>query len=190
MICRTPASAAALPNARADHDRRPQHGDRDPRLAEEVLDLAARAQVGRQLLVVGSEATHVDDLPDPGVGGRAAEGPRRGGVATLEVVVVQRVHEVERDVDPLDRIGQGLGLVHVRPDRGARAVVPLGPAGHRPHVVPLLDEGLGEPAADEAGRAGHQDRAVGCHAVHPRSGVAQRALRAMLALRVSSMPAS
>ena len=37
-----------------------------PSWPQEALDLAARAQVGRQVVAVGAQAAHVDDLPHAG----------------------------------------------------------------------------------------------------------------------------
>ncbi len=117
-----------------DHDGGPQDGDRHPRLAEQPLDLAARAEVGRELLVVGPEATEVDDLAHPGGGGHAAESPRRGGIALLEVSTVEGVHEVVGEVDALERRRQGVGVVDIRSHGGAGSVVRLGAAGERPDL--------------------------------------------------------
>ena len=46
----------------ADHDRGPQHRDRYAVPAEQALDLAARAQVRGEVVVVVAEPAHVDDL--------------------------------------------------------------------------------------------------------------------------------
>ncbi len=85
----------------AHDDRRPQHGHRHARLAEQALDLAPAAQVRRQVLAVGAEPAQVDDLAAAGLRGGLPEGARGRGVALLEVVGVQRVHQVDGDVDPV-----------------------------------------------------------------------------------------
>ena len=101
------------------------------------------------------------------VRGGPAEVARRLRVLALEVRVVERVHEVDRDVDALERPGERGGVHHVGADRLARAVVLLGTAGHRAHGVPVGDEGGDETATDEAGGPGDQD---GAHGAQPCSG--------------------
>ena len=149
--------------------------------------------MGRELLVVGPEATEVDDLAHPGVGGRAAERPRRGGIALLEVSTVEGVHEVVGEVDALERRRQGVGVVDIRSHGGAGSVVRLGAAGERPDLESCVEESRNEPAADEPGGAGDED-AGGRHVTRrtPRRAIDTRHLLrlAMFARRVSSMPAS
>ncbi len=141
----------------ADDDRGAQHRDRDAVLGEQALDLAPRAQVGGEVVVVRAEAAHVDDLAHAGVLGRGAEVARRVGVLALEVGVVEGVHEVDRDVDAVERLAQGVRVAHVGTDRLARAVVRLRAARHRTDVVAVLDQGGDEPFADEAGGTGDED---------------------------------
>ena len=151
----------------ADHDRRAQHRDRDARLAEQPLDLATRAQVRGEVVVVGAEPAQVDDLPDPGAGGRLPERAGRLGVLALEVRVVERVHQVDRHVDARQRLGQRVRVVHVAADRLAGPVVRLRPAGHRAHGVAALHQIGDQAAADEAGRAGDQHGQGLAHVAHP-----------------------
>ena len=123
-----------------------------------LLDLAARAQVGGEVLVVVvAEPAHVDDLLHPGRGGRGAEGARGLGVLALEVGVVEGVDEVDRHVDVAQRLVERGAVRHVGTDRLARAVVRLRAPGHRPDVVPGVEQGGDEAAADEAGGAGDED---------------------------------
>ena len=83
----------------ADDDGRPQHGHRHAVLAQQRLDLAARAEVGGEVLVLPAEAAEVDDPLDAGLRGGGAEVP--GGLRVLldEVVAVEGVHQVVGDVD-------------------------------------------------------------------------------------------
>ena len=146
-----------------DDDRRAQHGDRHAAEAEQLLDLAPGSQVGGQVVVEVAEAAQVDDLPHPGVGRRLAELGRRLGVALLEVVGIQRVHQVVGGVHALQRGAQAVGVADVAVDRLAAAVVGVGVTGHRPHLMALLEQGGDQPGADKAGRAG--DEHGGSHAV-------------------------
>ena len=57
-------------------------------------------------LAVLAEPAEVDDLPDPAGRGREREGAGRLGVLALEVVVVEGVHQVDRDVDAVQRLGR------------------------------------------------------------------------------------
>ena len=140
----------------ADDDRGPQRGDGDAAAGEQVLDLAARAQVRGQLLVVAAEPAEVDDLLHAGLGRRGGEVARRLRVLVLEVRRVQRVHEVVRGVHALERAAQGLRVRDVAPHRGAGPGVVLGVARHGPDLVALLDQRPAQVRADEAGRAGDE----------------------------------
>ena len=111
----------------------------------------------RQLAVIGAEPAEVDDLADAGGRGGQPERTSGLGVLALEVVVVERVHEVDRDVDAVERVGQRPGVVDVAVHRLARAVVVLGVAGHRPDRVAGLEQRRHQPPADEAGGAGDED---------------------------------
>ena len=123
---------------------------------EQVLDLAARAQVRGQLLVVAAEPAEVDDLFDAGLGRRGGEVARRLRVLVREVRRVQRVHQVVRGVHALERAAQGLRVRDVARHRGAGPGVVLGVAGHGPDLVALLDQRPAQVRADEAGRAGDE----------------------------------
>ncbi len=94
----------------ADDDPGPQHRHRHPALAQQPLDLAAAAQVRREVVGVVPEAAEVDDAAHPGVGGRPAEAAGGLGVLVLEVGGVQAVHEVVGGVAALQR-GPQRGLV-------------------------------------------------------------------------------
>jgi len=111
----------------------------------------------RGAAVVGTEAAHVDDLAHAGGGSRLAEVAGRVRVLALEVGVVEGVHQVDRDVDAVERRDQRPGVHDVGSDRLARAVVLLGAARHRADGVPVVDEGGDEAATDEAGGPGDQD---------------------------------
>ncbi len=67
----------------------------------------------RQLGVVLAEPAEVDDLP--GAAGRRGqpERPSRLGVLALEVVVVEGVDQVDRDVHAVERRGQRAGVADV-----------------------------------------------------------------------------
>ena len=141
----------------ADDDRGTQHRDGYAVLAEQVLHLAPRPQVGRQGAVIGAQAAHVDDLAQAGLRRGRAEVARRLGILALEVGVVEGVHQVDRDVHAVEgRLEQGR-LHHVGADRLAGTVVRLGVARHRADLVSGLDQGGDEPAADEAGGAGDEN---------------------------------
>ena len=78
----------------------------------------------------------------PAVGGRPAEGPGGLGVLALEVGVVEGVHQVDGDVDALERRRPACRRSWTSPPTGvARPVVLLGAAGHRPDVVPARRAG-------------------------------------------------
>ena len=141
----------------AHDDRRAQHGDGHAVGAEQSLDLAPRAQVGRQLPVIVAETAHVDDLADTGRCRGGAEVAGGVGVLALEVGVVEGVDEVDRHVDALQRGAQGVGVGDVGADRRALAVVRLGAAGHGADVVAGLDQGGDQAATDEAGRTGDEN---------------------------------
>ena len=87
----------------ADHDRRPQHGDRHRTLGQQVLDLAPGPQVGGQVLILPAETAEVDDPLQTGLLGGGAERPRGLGILAFEVVIVQRVHQVVGRVDAAER---------------------------------------------------------------------------------------
>ena len=88
-----------------------------PADAEQLLDLAAAAQVRRQVVAVVAEAAEVDDALQPGSRGRPAERRGRRGVLALEVRVAERVHEVVGGVAAGQRRAAGcrVGDVAVRP---------------------------------------------------------------------------
>ena len=151
----------------ADHDRGPQHGDRHAVGAQQALDLAPRAEVGRQVVPVVAEAAHVDDLLHAGRGRGGAEVARRLGVLALEVGVVEGVDEVDRDVDALERGPERLGVGDVGADRLALAVVGVRATGHGADVMTGLDEGGDQAATDEAGGAGDENSRHAPHSVSP-----------------------
>ena len=79
-----------------DDDPGPDDGDRHASGAEQVLDLAAAAQVGRQAIRVVAQAAQVDDAAQASPGGRLAERGSPSGVLALDVRVLQGVHQVVR----------------------------------------------------------------------------------------------
>ena len=89
-----------------DHDGGAQHGDRDPAVGQEMLDLPPRSQVRRQVPVVDAQAAQVDDALETGVGGGVPERAGRIGVAVLEVGGLQRVHEVVGRVTPSSAVAR------------------------------------------------------------------------------------
>ena len=95
----------------------------------------------------------------PAVAAAAPNAAAALGVAPLEVVVAQRVHEVVGDVALVERRAERRRIVHVAGDGPARAVVPVGVAGHRPDVVPGGGKVFDKAGADEAGGPGDDDRA-------------------------------
>ena len=76
----------------ADDDPGPDDGHRDACRSEQLLDLAAAAQVCRQGVVVVAEPSEVDNLPQPGPCTRLPECRGGGGVLAFEVRVAKRVH--------------------------------------------------------------------------------------------------
>ena len=81
---------AAVP----DDDPGPDDGHRDTGRSEQLLDLAAAAQVCRQGVLVVAEPSEVDDLLQPGPRTRLPECRGGGGILALEVQIAERVHEV------------------------------------------------------------------------------------------------
>ena len=73
----------------ADDDRGPQYRHRHPAEPEQLLHIAARPQMRRQVVVQVAETTEIDDLPQSGVLGSMAERGRGLGVPLLEVVGIE-----------------------------------------------------------------------------------------------------
>ena len=109
---------------------------------KQLLDLPARTQVRRQVAVVDAEAAEIDDPVQARVGSGAAEVHRGVGVPFLEVVRVERMDEVVRGVDALERCGDAVGIGDVAVDRRPGAVVVVRVTGHRAYVVAGLDQCL------------------------------------------------
>ena len=110
--------AGQLPrrSAGTDDDSSAQHRHRHSGLAEKPLDLASRAQVRGELVVIAPEPPEVDDLAYAGFRGDPPEGAGGVGVASFEVHAVQRVHKIDRHVDAEQRLDQGIGVVDVAAD--------------------------------------------------------------------------
>ena len=112
--------------------------------------------------VVRVQPGEVDDPPDPGLVRGDPEGAGELAVALDEATLaVHRVQEVVRDVDALERRGQGVGRARVAlDDLDLVAPPPLGHlgvvTGQRPHLPPLLEEAGHQARADVAGDAGDQ----------------------------------
>ena len=140
-----------------DDDRGAQHGDGDAVAAQQVLDLAARAQVRGQVLVLAAQAAEVDDAPDAGLRGRGAEVLRRLRVGRLEVLAVEGVDEVVGRVRAVEGRAEAVGLGDVAVDGVAGALVRVGVPGHRPDVVAGLDQRLAQVGPHEAGGPGDRD---------------------------------
>ncbi len=140
-----------------DDDAGPQHGHRDPALAQQPLHLAAAAEVVGQVVGVLPETAQVDDPAHPGVGGRPAE--RAGGVRVLvhEVGVPEAVHQVVGGVAALQGRAQRGLVLHVPGHRVTGSGVGLRTAGHRLDPVPFLHQGRRQPTTHEPGRPSHQN---------------------------------
>ena len=81
--------------AGADHDGGAELRDRHAGLAQRLAGLLSRAQVSREVGGGVAEAAEVDDAAHAGLGGGAAEGPRRGEVTLVEALAPRHgVHEV------------------------------------------------------------------------------------------------
>ncbi len=105
--------------------------------------------------------------PTPAVRAAEAERERRLGVAALEVVGVERVHQVVGDVGAPQRVVERVDVSDVGAHGPPRPPIPVRVPGHRPHDVSFGDQRPSESAADEAGGAGHED----VHGLSlPRSG--------------------
>ncbi len=134
-----------------------------PPRAEQLLDVAAGAQVRREIVVQIPEATEVDDLLDAGVGCRVAELGRGLGVALFEVVGIQRMHQVVGGVHALQGRTQAVRFGDIAVRRLAAAVVGIRVTGHRLDPMALFEQGGNQLRSDEAGGAGDEHRS--CHDV-------------------------
>jgi hypothetical protein len=140
-----------------DDDPGPDHGDRHPARAEQVLDLTAAPQMGGEVVRVVAQAAQVDDAVKASPGSRLAEGGGPGGVHALEVRVLEGVHQVVRGLAAGHGRLQGGGVLYVTAHRPARPVVAGRLPGHGDHIVAGLLQGHAQPSADEAGRACYQN---------------------------------
>ena len=123
-----------------------------------------RRELGR---VLRPQPTEVHDASHTSGARRRSERERRLGVSALEVVRVERVHQVVGDVGAAQRMIERVGVADVGAHGPPRPVIPIGVPGHRPHVVALGHQRPRESAADEARGAGHED----VHGLSlPRSG--------------------
>ena len=139
-----------------DDDPGPDDGHRDTGRSEQLLDLAAAAQVCRQGVLVVAEPSEVDNLLQPGPRPGLTECRGGGGILALEVRVAERVHEVVGHLAAGHRGAQGGGVVNVSVDGGAGSGVTGGVTGHGDDVVAGPGQGRAEPTADEAGRTGDE----------------------------------
>ena len=91
-----------------------------PAAAEQALHLAAAAQVRGELVGLAAEPAEVDDLPHARLGGGPPERAGRLGVEPLEVLGVQRVHQVVGGRAAGEGAAAGVsGVVHVAAHRRA-----------------------------------------------------------------------
>jgi len=121
--------------------------------------------VVRQPARVGARRAQPAEVDDPadargaaGVGEGGGGLPVDGGEVTA---AVDRVDEVVGHLDVRQRLGQGSRVTRVGlDDPGARRppdVAQTGRvAGHRPHVVPTVDQAGDQPTADVAGCPRHE----------------------------------
>ncbi len=156
-------------SAGSNDDAGAQHRHWHPTFAEKVLDLASRAQVRGESVVLASEPAEIDDLACAGLRGCPSEGAGGVGVASLEIHAVQRVHEVDRHVDTEQGLGQGVSIVDVATDGIGFTGVVVGVPGHGAHVKSTFDQRGDKAAADEPSRARDENGGVGHGAVEPSS---------------------
>lgn len=143
-------------------DGGPHHRHRHTGVAQQVLDFPARAKMWRQVVVVSSKAAKIDDLSDTARRCRETERMSRFGVLALEVVVTERMDEVDRDVHTLKSAGKRAGFMDVTANRCAGTVVVIRTSRHGAHLVTLCEQHGNEPSTNEARRSGHQHS---CHSL-------------------------
>ena len=124
-----------------DDDPGPDDGHRDTSRSEQLLDLAAAAQVCRQGVLVVAEPAEVDDLMQAGPRHRLTECRGGGGILAFEVRVAKRVHKVIGHLAAGHRGAQGFRVVNVSVDGRAGSRVTGGVAGHGDDVVASLGQG-------------------------------------------------
>ncbi len=153
--------------AGADDHGGAELGDRHGPGGEDAPDLVTAAQVGRQgRVVVVAQTAEVDDLLEPGLGGRVPEARRRLSVPLGEAgAAFHAVHQVVGRPHPVEgrpergRVGEvGLHDLDVADPRHAREL--LRRPGQAAHAVTSLEERRHEAPADVAGGAGDEDGAV------------------------------
>jgi hypothetical protein len=143
----------------ADDDRRPEGRQVERPLAEDVLDLAARAEVRREAVALLAETAQVDHPLDAGGVGGLDEVAGRAAVALGELAA--RLHRVDEVVGGLDALEGGLEAprfeqVPLRDVDSLRGIVPGGAADERDDVVAGRREPGDQSAADEPGRPGDE----------------------------------
>ena len=118
-----------------DDDSSPKHRNGDIRPAQQAFDLAATAQMRREVIGTVTQAAEVDDTAHSGSCGSLAE--RRGSVriGPGEVALAQAMHEVIRSGAATHRLGKRHQIGYVSLNGFAYAVIVLRPASHRDHVM-------------------------------------------------------
>jgi hypothetical protein len=88
-------------------------------LGQDPPGLLTAREVGRETILLATEASQVHDALDACVQGGRGEGPRRQAIALLEPALSlgHRVHEVVGDPDLAGRGVDRLGPEDVQPDR-------------------------------------------------------------------------
>ena len=125
----------------SDDDPGPDDGHRDTGRSEQLLDLAAAAQVCRQGVLVVAEPAEIDDLLQAGSHSRPAECCGCGGILAFEVRLGERVDEVVGRLAVGHRGGQGVRVVNVSVDGRTRSGVTGRVAGHSDDIVTRPGQG-------------------------------------------------